>query len=129
MSTTFTASVVLLEKALETRRALPVAEALIYVTPFNRPVLETAVDDDAPTGPVTGASTLRLTGSGLKADSVSVRIGEVEHDATSGATANEILLDLSTVSGLEAGFAGFRVSGVGYAGIGDLQLAGAAAGQ
>lgn len=109
LSVAYQASVVLLQPHGPTPQpALPVTRRSIQAVPFHHPHLAAAVSAAGRLEPITSSDTLVLSGSGLRADHVQVRIGDVvaipsnPHD-------DEIRVDLSTLSGLVAGPTGVQV--------------------
>lgn len=80
----YQASVVLIEKKLSTKSALPVRSRNIYVNPFKQPVIEEIRSQAKPgdpiliNQPITTGQRLVIVGSDLRADDVVVRIGGIE---------------------------------------------------
>lgn len=104
-------SVVLIESRSSSRPSLPVTRRLIQVLPTNRPQLDEVVAASGARDPITAASTLRITGTGLLAADVRVFLNGL--DATSAATVvrpDEILQPLLPVpAGLRAGVGAVQV--------------------
>lgn len=112
LTTGYVASVVLIESQKSTRAALPVLKAKLYITPFERPLIE-QVSSGAPAGAdprLTVASTLVLTGTSLRGDVTRLRIGEaLAPPPALDIASTRIALPLGGVSGLRAGAQGVQV--------------------
>jgi hypothetical protein len=112
LTTSYLASVVLIESQKSTRAALPVRKARLYVSPFERPLIEQVSSDAAPGADprLTSSSTLVLRGSDLQGDVTRVRVGEaLAPPPALDVSSSAISLPLAGVSGLRAGAQGVQV--------------------
>jgi hypothetical protein len=95
LSTTWSASVVLLEENETVLPSLPVTAPVLSVTPLRRPRIDRVEAATDPTLPITGDQTIRISGSQLHADGALVRVGVIEL-ASAGGTDTTVEVDLST---------------------------------
>lgn len=102
LSVAYQCSVVLIEAPVATSQALPPHTAGIRAVPFGRATIAEIIDEEGKDVPITVNSTLLLTGSGLKGESVALRIGDVEA-VPARATDKEVLVDLTDGDAVDAG--------------------------
>jgi len=95
LSTTWTASVVLLQQDEVVQPSLPVITPALSVTPLSGPRIDRVEVATDPGLPVTDDRTIRIGGSRLHADGVLVRVGGVELEPAS-ATDTAVEVALST---------------------------------
>ena len=118
LSVAYMASVVLIEADVSPQKALPVRIPMIYVEPFQIPVIEELYPEEDRNAMITSASTVIIKGRQLKGGTTAVRIGEVEvtieaDDAENSASDAEIVLSLDSAlfsdEPLRAGVQGIQV--------------------
>lgn len=108
LSAAYQGTVVLIEGDDTPRRALPVRDRRLYVTPFRTPVVVEIGSAAGATEPVVAGSTLRVRGSRLLGDVTRVRIGALEV-APDAATARDDELRVELPADLPAGVHGLQV--------------------
>lgn len=109
LSTTWTASVVLLQQDEVAQPSLPATAAAVSVAPLRGPRIDRVEDATDPALPITDDRTVRIGGSRLSADEVVVRVGGVEL-APASATETAVEVDLSTATApLRAGAVAVQV--------------------
>jgi hypothetical protein len=94
LSTTWTASVVLLQQDEVVQPSLPVTEPALSLAPLRRPRIDGVEAAADPALPVTDDRTIRIGGSQLYADGATVRVAGVEL-APASATDTAVEVDLS----------------------------------
>lgn len=94
LSVAYQCSVVLIEAPVATSQALPPHTAGIRAVPFGRATIAEIIDEEGTDIPITVNSTLLLTGSGLKGESVTLRIGDAEA-VPARVTDKEVRVDLT----------------------------------
>jgi len=88
-------SVVLVESRQPTKATLPVRERLVYVTPFQHPLIESVESAAGKDKPIVADSTLLINGSQLRGDNTTVWIGGVKFIPTlANMSANRIQISL-----------------------------------
>jgi hypothetical protein len=103
LSVAYQASVVLIEEELEAAApALPVRERRFFVQPLRRITIERVDSSGDPSAPIHADSTIRILGSALGGEDVTVKIGE-ETLVPTQVTAREITVDLSALTNPRAG--------------------------
>ncbi len=96
LSAAYQASVVLIEGEETPRAALPVQKPSLYVVPFRRPIIESAVPDRLEAGGV-----LTLQGKNLLAEVTGIRFGETLVQATAPTDSKiEVTLPASLLAGV-----------------------------
>jgi hypothetical protein len=109
LSISWKASVVLLERSETSEPAPPVLTPVLTVRPTSTPRLERVVTT-VPGAPITSGSTLRVLGSGLLGDAVTVVVGTVElAPARPGESELDVDLTTAPAGSLRAGTVPVRV--------------------
>ena len=75
-------SLVLIEARRPTKQTLPVRERMLFVTPFQLPLIESIESAAGPNEPITANSTLLIKGQQLRGDVTSVVIGGIKFTPT-----------------------------------------------
>lgn len=100
LSVAYQCSLVLIETPVIAAQALPPRAAAIRAVPFGRATIQEIIDEDGKDVPITVASTLLVKGSGLKGESVALRIGEVEAEPAR-AMDREVVVDLADTGAVD----------------------------
>jgi hypothetical protein len=75
ISVAYQATVVLIESPETVQPALPVRQPMVYVVPFEQPVIEQVIPDSGIGSPILAGSTLLINGRRLSAELTQIRIG------------------------------------------------------
>ena len=109
LSMVYQASVVLLEAADTPRRALPVRERMIAVSPFQRAAIERSVAADDPAAPIVFGGTAAIEGSALDGTIARIRVGVADLAPVADAVrAARVLVALDDPA-LRAGIQGVQI--------------------
>ena len=108
LSVAFQGTVVLIDGKSTPRATLPVRERNLYVASFRQPVIERVVSAAGPQQPIITGSTLRITGTGLRADVTRVRIGQVLATPPPDQV-SDTQIDVALPAGLRAGVQSVQV--------------------
>jgi uncharacterized protein DUF4255 len=110
LSAAYQASVVVIEGTETPQPGLPVRARTVLAVPFTLPRIDAVADAEGPIAPITPASTLVLTGTGLRGDHTRVRLRDRLADATTIGP-HEVTIDLAAVPapGVRAGIQGVQV--------------------
>ncbi|MCU0500447.1 MAG: DUF4255 domain-containing protein [Anaerolineae bacterium] len=108
LSVAFQGTVVLIEGKSTPRSTLPVRERNLYVVSFRQPVIELITAAAGAGQPITAASTLRISGVGLRGNVTRVRIGQTLATPTPDQV-SDTQLDVALPAGLRAGIQSAQV--------------------
>jgi hypothetical protein len=95
LSTAYTASVVLIEDASKVSTGPPVLSPVLSVFPIPKPTIESVTVSGSPFAPITANRVIEISGTQLKGDETTARLGGVDLTPTS-TSATSVVVDLAS---------------------------------